>query len=274
MSQLADFILAAAAVSAPAHAITWFDGEPSAEHRMLLVGEIHGIQSNYAVLEALVLQAAAEGDEVVLALELPVEGQEAIDQLWRGAIPRFTPALISATGWCALDDGRASVEMLSMMERLKHSEHASAIKVTAFDTRSINAPAFETIAGISNFSSAALAVSLARLYERHAGATIIASVGNHHASLAVDDFEAVHGGGEALQAAQLLSGITNAVAITYQAGERFGCGLEGCGRETMWNSGASPSAYQGYVATGPSVAVTPLSQSDYCAGDQGERTPR
>ena len=259
-------VMGVAASSQGTSQITWFD-EPPPEKRMTLVGEIHGIAANYDVLYDLTVDAASDGQDVVLALELPGEDQSALDRFWRSSDENAKERLVSATDWCGLDDGRASVELLNMLDRLKQTRGSDRIYVALFDTRSDTPPPFDTIAGLSNYGSARLAVELARLYERHDAAKIIVSVGNHHASLAYSDFRPEHGGGPAIQAAQLLTGMANTLAVSYRAGERYGCRLDGCGLDDMWNSNPNDSGYHGVIATGESVAITPLSASRYC-GDQ------
>ena len=257
-------VMGGVASSQDAPQITWFDAPPP-DRRMTLVGEIHGIAANYDVLYSLTADAASRDRNVVLALELPSEDQPAIDRFWRASDDDAKASLVSATAWCSLDDGRVSVELVEMLDRLKRTRGSDRISVALFDSRSDTPPPFESIAGLSNYGSARIAVELAKVYERFAESEIIVSLGNHHASLAYSDFRPEHGGGPAIQAAQLLTGMANTVALSYRAGERYGCRLDGCGLDEMWNSNPDANAYHGVIATGPSVAITPLSESAYCS---------
>lgn len=234
----------------------------------LLLGEVHGIRGNLAAVEAAVTDAAS-AHPVLLALELPSMGQDVFDAYWSSSAERLSASQIQSMGWCAIDDGRVSVELVDMLSKLKAADLAYPVSVKFFVEETGFGGEFQTIASRSNYGSVLRGVQLRELDIMFPEKRIVVSIGNYHGSRSVTPFPAELGGGESLRAGHVLGGAFETVMLTYDAGERIGCGLEGCGRESIGASGQHWPGFDRIQHIGTAEAVQLLSASQSCAPLEG-----
>ncbi|TSC33591.1 ChaN family lipoprotein [Corallococcus sp. Z5C101001] len=105
--------------------------KPSA---FVVLGEIHGTQEAPAFAARLACHAAALGQPVRLALELPVEEQARIDTFVEGEAGTAGMPTDSAFWNRAVQDGRGSEAMRQLLERVRELRHAGlSVRVVAFD---------------------------------------------------------------------------------------------------------------------------------------------
>ncbi len=97
----------------------------------VVLGEIHGTQEAPVFAARLACHAAAAGQPVRLALELPVEEQARLDAFVSG---EAEGPLDSAFWRREVQDGRSSEAMRQLLERVREWRHAGLpIRVVAFD---------------------------------------------------------------------------------------------------------------------------------------------
>lgn len=230
----------------------------------LVLGEVHGIRGNVTTIETTVVETASTRP-VALALELPADAQDVFDAYWSGPEERLSTAQIQAMGWCAIEDGRVSVDLVDMLGALKTTETAYPISVHLYVDETGFGGEFQTIASRSNYASILRGVALRDLALTQDEARVIASLGNFHANRAISAYPEAIGGGETLRAGHILGDGFETVMLTYDAGQRVGCGLDGCGVISIPGSGQSWSGFDRTHPIGAAEAVQPLSTSPYCA---------
>ncbi len=153
----------------------------AADHRMLVLGELHGTRETPLLVRQLVDDYSRDGAPVLLALELP-----------RGENPTLRQYLVSDGGaaarqrlhgrafWTVRDDqhdGRRSRDMLAMIENLRVlKSQGRVIDVVGYDVDSSD--------GGNQTRDDGMAAELRRLYGRlPAGARMLVLTGNVHAML-------------------------------------------------------------------------------------------
>jgi hypothetical protein len=138
-----------------------------AEHRVILVGEIHGTAETPAAVSAMVCEASARGP-VVLAIE-----HDPIDQTrLAAALASGDRAALIAGGMfaAASQDGRASVAMADLVMRVHALRQVGRqVELAMFDVAD------------KDDRDAKMAARFKALVAAHAGATVIAITGNIHA---------------------------------------------------------------------------------------------
>ena len=141
----------------------------------VILGELHGTNETPAFFGDLVCAAAAYGP-VMVALEIPIDDQPALDAYLAspGDAPART-ALLKADFWDS-NDGRSSVAMLALIERLRGLHQARRILgVAATMDTSASRPGDQTP------YERAMAAAWTRARAAHPGARLLALVGNAHA---------------------------------------------------------------------------------------------
>lgn len=95
--------------------------EAIGDHRLTLVGEMHGTRETPALVGAAIEHLAAKGETVVLALEIADREQPAIDAYLASAgTPADRAALLASPHWAQPPhDGRDSVAMFDLIERMR-----------------------------------------------------------------------------------------------------------------------------------------------------------
>ncbi len=106
----------------------------------LFLGETHGTAESPAAAADLAACAAAAGRPVVFAIEQPWTNQPAIDTYLRSNGDAAAHALLLRAPMWRRDaaDGRSSVAMLDLIERLRLLARSRPLRIVAFDT-----PVFE-----------------------------------------------------------------------------------------------------------------------------------
>jgi hypothetical protein len=101
--------------------------------RYLVFGEIHGTAEAPAMFAEIACSAASRGP-VVVGLEWPDKRQQAIDTFMASdGGPAAQAALLASRGPIGLEDGRNSVAVYSMIERLREMKAKGAgIRIVAF----------------------------------------------------------------------------------------------------------------------------------------------
>ena len=108
--------------------------EAATGHRVLLVGEIHGTAEVPALVADLADALAAE-EPLVVGLELPRDEQKRIDAFLDSAgTGEDRAALLAGKFWTRdYQDGRSSLAMLELLERLRQLRLRTPIEVLALD---------------------------------------------------------------------------------------------------------------------------------------------
>jgi erythromycin esterase-like protein len=126
-----------ARAASPASAVDLLDTAVQG-HRIVLLGEMHGTQEIPALVANLIEQRAVRGRREVLALEIDSAEQRRIDRfLASDGSHAARKALLAGKHWTETHhDGRDSVAMLALIERMRHLRAAGhAVPVVAFDRR-------------------------------------------------------------------------------------------------------------------------------------------
>lgn len=101
--------------------------------RFIVLGETHGTQEAPALVGNVACALAAAGERVLLAIELSVEDNAALQAAWRLPVDRFPLALRNA-GWVGREDGVASRAMFDMLVMLHARKEAGlSIEVATFN---------------------------------------------------------------------------------------------------------------------------------------------
>lgn len=103
---------------------------------VLLLGEIHGTAESPAFVGDVACRVARAGLPVVVALELPVEGEERVDAFLRSdGGEEDRRALLAGPAWQAsYQDGRTSAAMLELIERVRRLRREGArARIVLFD---------------------------------------------------------------------------------------------------------------------------------------------
>jgi hypothetical protein len=105
------------------------------EHSLVLVGEIHGTAEVPALVGDLAEHLAGAARPLRVALEIPATEQESIDDYLRSAgISGDRQRLLARAFWQRdYQDGRSSVAMLGLIERLRQLMLKADVRVVAFD---------------------------------------------------------------------------------------------------------------------------------------------
>jgi len=95
--------------------------EAIADHRLVLLGEIHGTREIPALVGTLVERESARGGKVILALEIVTQDQAGVDRYLRSSgSAADRKALLSGAHWREpMHDGRDSVAMFELIERVR-----------------------------------------------------------------------------------------------------------------------------------------------------------
>ncbi len=110
-----------------------WSGIAGREPRFVVFGETHGTQEAPALVANVACGLAAAGERVLLAIELSVEDNAALQAAWRLPVDRFQPALRNA-GWAGRHDGVASRAMFEMLVTLHARKEAGLpIDIAAFN---------------------------------------------------------------------------------------------------------------------------------------------
>lgn len=109
--------------------------DKAAAHRLLLVGEIHGTAEVPALIGDLAARMAADEDALVVGLEIPRDEQKAIDAFLDSAGTSADRAkLLRGKFWTRdYQDGRSSVAMADLLERMRQLRLKQQIDVLALD---------------------------------------------------------------------------------------------------------------------------------------------
>jgi hypothetical protein len=131
------------------------------QHRVVLVGELHGTAEIPARFGELAAAMAGQGP-LLVALEIPRDEQSRLDAFLDSAGgEEDRQSLLSGDFWTrSYQDGRSSAAMLALLERLRQLRLKHALTVRAFDVESgtqLEAPARERV------MAARLAESLAEV---------------------------------------------------------------------------------------------------------------
>jgi erythromycin esterase-like protein len=132
-------VVATQPAAAPTH-------EPSAselvlraigDHRVVLLGEMHGTQEAPALAGELVSHYAAAHGPVLLGLEIDRSEQAAVDRfLGSDGDARARRALLAGEQWLAPFDGRDSEAMFELIDRVRQLRASGAnVRVVDFDDR-------------------------------------------------------------------------------------------------------------------------------------------
>jgi erythromycin esterase-like protein len=125
----------AARAASPASATDLLDRAVEG-HRVVMLGEMHGTREIPALVATLIEQRVARGRREVLALEIDSAEQRRIDRyLASDGASAARKALLSGEHWTEMHhDGRDSVAMLGLIERMRHLRSTGrAVPVVAFD---------------------------------------------------------------------------------------------------------------------------------------------
>jgi len=233
---------------------------------IVLHGEIHGIAASlHHFVESAI--EVSETRPVIAAFELPARGQSIIDDWWLSGATTLTGQDVQAMGWCALEDGRTSVELVGAIERLREAGQTNPITVSLIDRR-FQRPSLQSMRDTSTRGSAELAIEIARLAARNPTSSIQVLMGNAHTRKQPMDMPEAFGGGVMITAGHLLADDVTSVAYAYEAGARAGCSPSDCGRSPVASNAdaieRAGAAYDRVVQLGPAEPVTLLQDSLYC----------
>lgn len=148
------------------------------QHRLLLIGELHGTVEMPA-FAGRVVEAVGSSAPVTLALEWPRSEQAAVDAFLASDAGRDARERITGSEfWTSNPDGRTSQAMLALLESVRRAIAAGRdVRVLCFDGDE------EQLAGADR--DAVLAHNLQREREREPGRVLVALTGNYHARIAV-----------------------------------------------------------------------------------------
>ena len=102
----------------------------------LVVGELHGTVETPAIFADLVCLAAKKRGKVIVGVEFPVSDQPAIDAFMASNdVKAARSELLKSWVWAKSEDGRGSMAMLAMFERLRgHVRSGSVSRVVAMQS--------------------------------------------------------------------------------------------------------------------------------------------
>ena len=144
--------------------------------RIVMVGEMHGSRETPRLFGELVCQALEAGKDVVVGLERPTAEQKALDAVLTGTdLTRAEVELLDEPGWREVWDGRSSLAMLQLLERLRALRvgHRS-LEILAVDPGSRDGGASR---------DASTGGSLRDFEGKHPAKTMLVLMGNGHAML-------------------------------------------------------------------------------------------
>ncbi|WP_052108111.1 hypothetical protein [Aerolutibacter daejeonensis] len=105
------------------------------EHRLVLLGELHGTHETPALVAALLSRLGARDETLVLALEIARQEQSAVDDFLASngdAVARSR--LLAGSHWQAIHDGRDSASMLALIEHVRRLRQGGrTVQVVLFD---------------------------------------------------------------------------------------------------------------------------------------------
>lgn len=165
----------AAADAVPASIATDLLLQAIGGHRLVLVGELHGTRETPALVADAVEHLLADGDAVVLALEISLAEQPAIDAYLASPGTRADrAALLASPHWTdPMHDGRDSAAMLDLIER---------VRVLRADGGDMTLALFDP--GDVAERDRGMADRLRALAAEHAHARMVVLIGNMHATIA------------------------------------------------------------------------------------------
>ena len=210
--------------------------------RFIIFGEMHGTAEAPALFGDFVCLAAARGP-VVVGLEMEQDQQESLDTYLAsdGAAPARA-ALLANRHWMRGRDGRASVAMLALVERVRQLRSAGRdIRLLAFLRR---------VADRSSQTphERAMAAAWRESLEGRRGARLVALVGNVHARR-----EPAYGFEPA--AMHMPAGETLTIGFAPLGGTAWNCQRNGCGPHRM--APETPIIARGIAAPPGTVPATP-----------------
>lgn len=171
---MAMLLLASCTAVAPSPEASCLTADDAPRVDLLLLGEIHGTVESPELAGKIVCSYAKRGP-VALGLEISMDEQKAIDEYLvsdGGTVAR--KGLLAGLFWRAGKDGRASVAMAALIERMRELKSKNMpVSVFAFDA--------QTASGLDR--DAALAKAIRDFRSRNPGLPIVALMGNVHASL-------------------------------------------------------------------------------------------
>lgn len=210
---------------------------------LVLFGEMHASSEAPALVGAIVC-ARARQRPLALGLELPPDEQTAIDRyLASDGNIEAKQLLLSGDFWRSDKDGRASAAMAALLERVRHFRH-EGLPVTVFT--------FSDILPGKTYD-VSIAQAIRDFHSKHPGVSIVALMGNVHASPMPFQVE----GHDVLTAAYLLRDLhPTSVLLAYQSGTIWAC-MPGCGVHKVaseWGSAREPGLHEGSPMGGYSTS--------------------
>lgn len=217
--------------------------------RMLLFGEMHGSVEAPALVGDVACAYAKDGP-TALGLEIPGAEQDAIDRYLDsdgGADARA--ALLAGGFWTQAPDGRSSVAMLALIERMRVLRgQGLPLRVFAFDLPT------------EDDRDAAMAGAIRAFHAAHPDTRVVALMGNIHAS----QTPIARGEGTIITTASLLTDLEpSSMLLLYRSGTIWAC-MPGCGVHPVnskWGADKAPglhpsSPMAGYSATWVLESIT------------------
>lgn len=156
-----------------------------AQRRLLIVGELHGTKETPGLVVELVRNAVAHHRAVRLGLEIPVQGQAALQSYIRSlGYATDQEALLHAPFWHS-NDGRSSTAMLRLIDDIRQMR-ASGHDVDLFAMEPVypQQAEMEKLGGFLAVKEEGMAKAISHAMENNKGALVIALMGNFHSRYA------------------------------------------------------------------------------------------
>lgn len=133
--------------------------------RALFVGEVHGTEQAVAVFANIVQEYADNGEQFIVGLELPPSEEELVNRFLESsddAVAAARRAMLASTFWqrpAALNDGRASIAMVQLLEylrALRQNQGAAFVQTVCFQSGTDEAAAQRLRAALAAYPGAKL----------------------------------------------------------------------------------------------------------------------
>lgn len=210
------------------------------DSRLLLVGEVHGTRESPELVGRLACSSASKGPTSI-GLEIPASEQDSIDAFLKSdGSEESRTRLLSGPFWQTGTDGRASVAMVDLLD---------SVRALIRDDAPITVFAFEVPSASSR--DAALAKGIRDFRLAKPDATIIALMGNMHASQAVLQ----PGDRQSTPAGLLLADLDpTSLLIVHRSGTVWAC-MPDCGVHQVEGKPGDARA-EGYMEASPMPGYT------------------
>jgi len=246
-----------AAASAACPALDGSDKVLAAGKRFVILGETHGTNEGPALFGDLICNVAAK-KPVAVALELSARSTPALQAYVNSAgTPADRAKLLSDAMWKPeLADGRASVAMLALLERLRVL-NKSGSKITVYGAQPIVAGHLPQY-----YFELAMAREWSRIADENPDAMVLALAGKVHAAKEKRDQSSINPAASFLQPEDVVS-----LAPETEGGQAWNCQQDGCSEHDLPDGRKSPrfvnvmassfDGYDGSYAVGSPYSAAP-----------------